>query len=387
MKIALFTDTYHPQTNGVVSYIDDSVKVLTRENEVVLFAPGSGHFRVEQVSPNFRIHWIPSAPFPFYEGYRIASINYKRVSNILRDENPDIVHAHAPVILGLQGLIAARRKGIPVVVTYHTHFPDYMPHLMNGRLPGALTKISEFTVKKLIRHSFARADVVTAPTNELVEELRSYGLRNVVHIPNGVDLSKLKADGRKIAAFRRRHGLGPGKKVVLYLGRVSFEKRLDVLLKAFRMMGLRNRVLVIAGSGPYMKEFRQLAADLRLRNVVFTGFLDQEDVAAAYRSADIFASASDTETFGLTFVEAMHAGIPVIGVNRLGAKEVVKDGKNGLLVEPGDSGKLARAMERLLRNVELRRRMGRAARQMALEYSIENSVRKTTAIYNLLRKR
>jgi len=95
MRIAIFTDTFFPQTNGVVAYLNDSIKLLCEKNEVILFAPGSGPLRVED-RKNLRIYWIPSSPFPFYEGYRIASLHYKRVSGLLAKEKPDIVHAHAP---------------------------------------------------------------------------------------------------------------------------------------------------------------------------------------------------------------------------------------------------------------------------------------------------
>lgn len=386
MKIALFTDTYHPQTNGVVSYMDDAMGELAKKHEVVLFAPGKRPFRKEHVSKNFSIYWIPSSPFPLYEGYRISSLNYPRVSRLLAAEMPDIVHAHAPVILGLQGVAAAKRNGIPVVITYHTHFPDYLMHLAKGKLAGMLRRMGEFMVKKLIKHSFRNADVVTAPTRELVHELRSYGLHNVTLLPNGVRLEKLKTDGRRVATFKRRHGLA-GRKVALYLGRVSFEKKLDVLLRAFARVEAKNAVLLIAGSGPALDGCKRMAVGMGLKNVVFTGFLSTEDVGAAYAASDIFVSPSDTETFGLTFIEAMNAGLPLIGVDRLGAKEVVKDGKTGILVRPGDHEALARAIDRLLGDTKLRQRMSAAARLDAPNYSIANSVRRTVLIYRrLLRK-
>lgn len=379
MKIALFTDTYLPQMNGVVAYLRDSIRLLSKENEVVLFAPGE-RFLVESKGRNLKIYWIPSAPFPFYEGYRIASVNYKRISGLLAKERPDIVHAHAPVNLGLQGMIAAKRKRIPLAVTYHTHFPDYVPHLMNGRLPGPLKELGKQTVKKLIRHAFGMADVVTAPTMELVRELRSYGLRNVVHLPNGIDFGSLRASRKRTEAFRKRHGI-PKKRVALYLGRISFEKKIDRLMEAFRLLG-KGESLVIAGGGPYLENFRRFARVIGLKNVVFTGFV--EDVASAYACADIFVSASDSETFGLTYVEAMHFGLPVVAVGRLGAKDIVQSGRNGFLVEPGKSREFARAAYRLLSDPALRRRMGREARESAKKYSIENSVRKTLDIYREL---
>jgi glycosyltransferase involved in cell wall biosynthesis len=386
MKIAIFTDTYVPQTNGVVAYLTDLIRILARENEVVLFAPGEGHFRYEKADEKFSIYWIPSSPFPFYEGYRIASMNYKRISGLLKREMPDIVHAHAPVNLGLQGILSAKRKKIPIVITYHTHFPDYVPHLLKGRLPGVFGKITEHTVKRLIRHVFSMADVVTAPTQELVDELASYGLRNVVYLPNGIDLDNLGCSRKELSDFRKSHRSMGGKKVVLYLGRISFEKKLDHLIRAFKLSEKKDRVLMIAGGGPYIKKFRDFALKMGAKNVLFTGFVKNK--GAAYLSADVFASASDSETFGLTYVEAMHFGLPVIGVRRLGAKEVIIHGKTGLLVEPGDISGLAGAMERLLKDKRLREKLGKAGRIQSKKYSIENSVRRTLRIYrNLAGKR
>lgn len=385
MKIALFTDTYSPQINGVVAYLNDAIGELSKKHAVVLFAPGEGPFRTEEKSKNFKIHWIPSSPFPFYEGYRVASMNLKRIDNLLASEMPDVLHAHAPINLGLQGLALAKRRKIPVVVTYHTHFPDYFPHLLNGKLPKSLGKVSDFTVKKMIKHTFKMADAVTAPTHELVNELRSYGLQNVHYLPNGINLDKLRPNAKEKKRFIAAHNIPSDKSVVIYLGRMSYEKRVDMLLIAFRLIESKDRLLLLAGGGPYLKSFKELARAMGIKNVIFTGFV--RDLAAAYSCGDVFASASDSETFGLTFVEAMHMGLPVIGVRRLGAKEVITEGKSGLLVEPGNAYELARAMELLLDDKAKRKKMGKEATRRADEYSIEKSVSKTIRIYNSVIKR
>ena len=385
MKIAVFTDTYTPQVNGVVTYLVDSVKALSQDNQIAIFAPGEGHYRAEKQAPNITVHWIPSAPFPLYEGYRMTSINYHRISRLLKKERPDIVHAHAPVILGLEGIIAAKRAHIPVVITYHTHFPDYVFSIMKGKLPSIFGKLSAFTVKKMIKHVFRMADVVTAPTQELVAELSSYGLDNVVLMPNGIDFSKFdipEGGKRGVSEFNALHKL-KGRKVLLYAGRVSFEKKVDTLLEAFSIVEGKfpDCSLVIVGSGPHLHTLKAMAHDLRLKNVVFTGFVEQETLGEAYRSADIFVSASDTETFGLTFIEAMHQGVPAIGVNRLGAKDVIDDGVCGLLAEPGAAASLAIAIERLLASKKLRSEMGKNAKKKAAHFTIDKVMRKTLFIY------
>ena len=383
LKIALFTDTYVPQINGVVAYVQDAIGELSKNHEVVLFAPGTGPLKLERVSEKFSIYWIPSTPFPIYEGYRISSLNYKRISDLLRKEKPDVVHAHAPVILGLQGMVSARRKKIPVVVTHHTHFPEYMPHLFSGRLLGFVNRISAYTVKKMIKHAYKMADVVIAPTEELARELRSYGIGNVVHLHNGIDFSKFECTPKCELEFRKKYGV-PKTSTILYLGRVSIEKKLEVLLEAYRSIEREGRLLLIVGGGPSLAQMKKRAAALGIKQIIFTGFVDRGHLGAAYLCGDVFASPSDTETFGLTFVEAMHQGIPAIGVSRLGAKEVIADGETGILVGPGNARELAAALDRLLSNDKLRQSMGQKARARAEEFSIEDNIEKTLKIYRKL---
>jgi len=381
MKVALFTDTYLPQLNGVAIYLGDAIRELAKKHEVILFAPGSGPLKIEHPQKNVKIYWIPSSPFPFYEGYRVASLNYKRVSDILKKEKPDIVHAHAPINLGLQGLLAAKRRKIPSVITYHTHFPDYVPHLLNGKLPKMFHEVSQAAVKKMINHIFRQADRVTAPTKELVSELKSYGLHNTVYLPNGINFEKLKCREGGGAKFRRKHRIGMDKNVAIYLGRLSFEKNLDSLLEAFKKIEKNDRVLLVAGGGPYLKKFKELAASLEIKNIVFTGFVHEKDVAAAYAAGDLFVSASHSETFGLTFVEAMYMGLPVIGVGKLGPQEIILNGKTGILVKPNRIDELATAMDKLFADEKLRRTMSVAARARSEEYSIRRSIEKTLEIY------
>ncbi len=346
--------------------------------------PGKREFFHERVSKNFCIYWIPSSPFPFYESYRVASMDYRHVSALVAKEKPDIIHAHAPINLGLQGMIAGKRKGVPVVATYHTHYPDYVPHLLNGKLPSIFGKVGHLTAKKFVKHTFGMADIVTAPTGELVSELRSYGMKNVVALQNGISLKKLRCTAKEAEQFRKAHSIPSGRRTVIYLGRISFEKRLDRLLEAYGRVEDDGKLLIVAGGGPYLEKFKALSGSLGIKNIVFTGFVKRP--AVAYAVADVFASASDSETFGLTFVEAMQMGLPVIGVRMLGAKDVITDMKDGLLVEPGDTEALAKAMRRLLEDEKLCGALAKEGRKTAKRFSIENSMKKTVGIYDKLLK-
>ncbi len=381
MKIAVFTDTYHPQKNGVVVFLTEALLELSKKHSVVLFAPGRQGPAVEDVNKNFRIYWMPASEFPFYEGYMMAKTTPLEINRILKQEKPDIVHLHAPVLLGIHGLIAAKKRGLPIVATYHTHFPDYLPHLLRGKLYKMVGGIGDFTTKKLIELVFSRADLSTAPTKELVRELKDYGVRNAVCLPNGINFGKMEASARACQEFRKAHGIGKDKKIVLYAGRVSFEKKLDVLLKAFKEVEDGKSVLVIVGTGPSLEKFRGMASELGLNDVIFTGFVDERMLSAAYAVADVFVSASDTETFGMTFVEAMHFGVPVIGVRKLGAKEMISDRKDGFLVKPGSHDRLAARIKELLGDESLRKRMGKEAKKTSAEYSIGKCIERTLELY------
>ncbi len=381
MKIALLTDSYYPQVNGVVVFLSALAKQLSRRHRVVLFAPGKKKFRKQKVSKNFSIWWVPASPFPFYKGYRMTHPHYRRLHSILEKEKPDIIHVHAPVLLGLMGLYAAKKLSIPSIATYHTHFPDYLPHLFGGSLLPFLEKLSQYPVKKLVKYFLSKASCSTAPTQQMVRELRSYGLRNVVYLPDGIELERKKP--RKIVTdeFRRRHKISSIRKVVLYVGRISFEKRLDLLLRAFSRIENNRRLLLVVGGGPYLHHLKRLASRLGVKNVRFTGFISREFLPAAYAVATVFASPSDTETFGLTFLEAMNSSLPCVGVRSLGAKELIKHGESGLVVKPGSATAFAKAVERLLKNATLRKRMGRKGKEISMRYDIRAVAKQAEELY------
>lgn len=387
MRVAIFTDTYLPQVNGVVSYLESTLPRIARTNDVVLFAPGERKkISVEEKGKRFRIYWIPASSFPYYEGYRMSKVALKDIERILKKERIDMVHAHAPVLLGLQGMMIAKKLKIPIVATYHTHLPDYLPYLLDGKFPGFLNSISQKTVKGLIRLVYCWADESTAPSEELVKELQGYGVKNTTRLPNGVDLDRMKSSEKLKQEFVKQYRIPRNKKIILYVGRVGFEKRLGTLLDAVKRLKTKKFQLVVVGSGPQLENYKHHADMLGLQSVIFTGFVEDRLLPAAYSVADVFVSPSDSETFGLTFIEAMATGLPVIGVNKLGPKELIKNGKNGFLVKAGDSRDMARKIEKLLSDSRLRKKMGEEAKNTAKGFSIDHSVKETIRIYRRLKK-
>jgi glycosyltransferase involved in cell wall biosynthesis len=263
------------------------------------------------------------------------------------------------------------------VATYHTHLPDYIPHLLKGRLPEFLKGPTTYPVKQLIKMVFSNARYTTAPTKLLVEELRSYGINNVVHLPLGIETKRLVVGRMGRQAFLKKYQLPSN-------ARISFEKKIEVLLKAFALLEDRNTFLFLVGGGPYLKKYQKMAKDLGIINLRFTGFVEDRMLGAAYACSTVFASASDTETFGLTFVEAMAAGVPVVGVRKLGAAEVIAHGRNGFLVRPGDHLAMAKKIKKLLLDAKLRRKIGANGRKTAKQYSLDECVKKMLSIYTEL---
>jgi 1,2-diacylglycerol 3-alpha-glucosyltransferase len=189
-------------------------------------------------------------------------------------------------------------------------------------------------------------DKVIAPTDEIKKILKENGFKGVEVLPSGMDLEKFKVN--RIKDLRKKFKIPKNAFVFIYFGRVSFEKRLDVLMKAFKMIEDDRTYLVIAGTGPFLKKFEEMGREIGIKNIRFTGFVPDEDLVSCYRMGDVFVSASDTETQGLVFVEAMACGLPVIGSDVGGSKDMIKDGKIGFLFKAGDENDLAEKMKKIM---------------------------------------
>ena len=371
LKIAIISDTYHPQKNGVVVFLDNIISKLKNRNQIVVIAPGNNE--KIQLKDGVKIRWVPSVPFPFYEGYRISRIGPKKLRDILEEEKPDVIHCHAPVLLGVLALMIAKDLRIPSIATYHTHFEDYFPHLLKGYFQNILKSIGSITSKKLVKRFYSKADVITAPSSEYVEMLKQYGLKNVKLLENGINLARFSTNAKDISGY---YGIPDGKKIALYLGRISFEKKIELLINSFKGSEF---VLVIVGSGPYLKKYMKFASGLK--NIIFTGFVDAKNLSYIYKSANIFVSASDSEVMPISFIEAMACGLPIVCPRSRGTVDLVKDNKNGLLFEAGNYMDLSKKVKELLSDNKKMIRMSVQAKKMARKFSIDNCYKKTLEIY------
>lgn len=377
MKVGIFTDTYVPDTNGVVTV----VRLMERElrkagHEVLVFAPAHPGFR-DEGSHVFRFR---SVRLVLYRGLRLAIPYNRRAFAILRDL--DIVHSQDPFSVGLVGFWASMRYGIPHVHTYHAQYVEYRKYLPYPIRP------SRRAVERLSRILCNQCDAIIAPSAALGRELLRYGVRVPVHVlPFGVDEEPF--EGPPAWDLRQSLGLPPDAEILLYVGRLGWEKNIELVIRSFRRVAAaRPGVwLVIIGGGPHRPALEGLVGELALTGrVVFVGPLPWERLADPYRQATLFVFASKTETQGLVVMEAMTAGLPVVAVRAMGVEDLVQSGETGILVDDDEEAFSAACLE-LLADDGRRRELGRRARAWARAHSAQASVAQVIGIYEGTRER
>jgi glycosyltransferase involved in cell wall biosynthesis len=289
----------------------------------------------------------------------------------LLDFQPDIMHIAAPDLLGQAALALAQAHNIPAVASYHTRYETYLRHYW-------YLAFLEGTLKRSLRRFYGACREVYVPSDSVRETLLADGLKdNFKPWPRGIDTARFAPDKRD-PAWRARHGIGPDELVILHVSRLVREKRLDTLTAALKQFDLPHRV-VIVGDGPD----RDLA-QRELPHAVFTGFLDGNELAAAFASSDIFLFPSDTESFGNVTLEAMASGLPCVCADATGSRSLVVDGETGFLAHADDAEGFARHLTRLAQDSALRLRMGAAARSRALGFSWEETLARMLGYYRAL---
>jgi glycosyltransferase involved in cell wall biosynthesis len=356
MRVLYCTDTYPPQINGVSIVTALSVSGLTRRGwECAVVAPrypGAQYLEpaaVETLS-------LPSLPLPGYPEVRLAVSGRSEVRRLVQQFRPDLVHCATEFTVGRMGQRAAAAAGVPAVSSYHTDFGRYAEAYGLPWLRGAVTRY-------LTRFHRRSARVYT-PSAVSRDELSRLGLDEVEVWGRGVDTA-LFHPGRRSQTLRAELGMG-SRFTFVYVGRLAPEKRVDVIVEAYRRASSTVPAgvihLIIAGAGPQEAELRAAAPP----GATFLGYLDRESrLPDLYANCDAFVFASVTETLGLVVLEAMASGLPVFAAPEGGVRDHLRDGTNGLTYEAGDASALARAMLLLANEWELTAGLARGARETA----------------------
>lgn len=296
----------------------------------------------------------------------------------------EIVHSHSPIPYSdLPALLYAKRKNVPFVLTYQYDGQETGGSFIRN------TGVSVYN-KYLLNKVLDYADVIIATTKSYVEEskfLKGYKDK-ITLIPNGINIDEFNISYSK-EECRNKLGLSADKKIILFLGSLVPYKGPDILLKAFSIIKkeIPDVELVFAGRGEMQKELEKLAEKFSVKeSIKFAGFIEEDLKPFYYKAADIFCLPSTNmgESFGIVNLEAMASGVPIISSNLGGIPDIVEDGKNGLLVKPGDSKSLADAMIFLLENEDARKKMGNDGKMKVEDYSWKKIAEKTEEIYEKL---
>lgn len=303
MNIGLFTDTYFPQLSGVATSIQTLKNALEKNgHSVFIFTTTDPHLGKGTIEPN--VFRVSSVPFVSFTDRRIAFRGLFQATKIAKEVKLDIVHTQTEFSMGMIGKYVAHSLGIPAIHTYHTMYEDYLHYVLNGHL------LKPYHVKQFTKAYLHNMDGVVAPSERVKETLTRYGVTIPMQvIPTGVDLTAINENPRR--DVRKELGIDSNQKVILTLSRVAAEKKIDQILDVLPTIleSEPNVKFVIAGDGPDVQPLKDQVARLSLEDyVIFAGSVEHSDVGNYYRMADLFVSASDTETQGLTYIEALAAG-------------------------------------------------------------------------------
>ena len=351
MRIALFTETFLPKVDGIVTRLRHTIEHLERNGDrVLVVAPEGGLTEYKGA----KVYGIPGMPLPLYPELKLALPPIGTKSAIEKFQ-PDLIHVVNPAVLGVGGIYYAKTLNVPLVASYHTHLPQYLQHYGLGALEGVLWE--------LLKAAHNKAELNLCTSSAMVKELINHGIERVDLWQRGVDTDMFQPH---LASRQMRSRLSQGHPedpLLLYVGRVSAEKQIDQIKPVLE--AIPQARLAIVGDGPNRETLEAHFAGTKTN---FVGYLQGLELASAFASADAFVFPSRTETLGLVLLEAMAAGCPVVAARSGGIPDIVTNGVNGYLFEPDDPDGAITATKSLLEATEIREELRTNARAEAEQW-------------------
>jgi len=358
LRIAVVTETYPPEVNGVAMTLGRLVNGLqVRNHQVQLIRPRQHSDDQPQPTATLSEHLQRGVALPRYEGLKMGLPAKAALTRLWTRQRPDVVQIATEGPLGWSALAAANKLRLPVASDFHTNFHSYSSHYGFGLLRRAIVAY--------LRKFHNKAAVTLVPTEGIRRELLAHGYENIEIIGRGVD-TQLFHPGRRDAALRAQWGVGENETAVLYVGRLAAEKNLSLVFSAFDAMHQVHPAtrLVLVGDGPERAGWQAKRPD-----AIFCGTQVGETLAAHYASGDVFLFPSLTETWGNVTIEAMASGLAVVAYDCAAAEEIILHGENGLKVAPEDQAAFIAQAASLAPDVARQRRLGTAAAARAAQLS------------------
>jgi 1,2-diacylglycerol 3-alpha-glucosyltransferase len=379
MNIGIFTDTYLPSINGIVTSIEIFRKELIGlDHNVYIFCP-----IVKKYTPELRkedeknnIYRYLAMPYPLYREYRLVIPFPTRIKKI-KKLHLDIIHFHTPLCMGLFATYMSRRLKIPLIQTYHTYIAEYVHYvpLPKKVLTPLAIKLSKFYCNF--------STFVLSPSSVIKEVLLSYGVKSdIVVLPTGIE--RFNGEIRSAEATRKKYRIPDGKRILICVGRITKEKNFPFLINAFQLIEkqIPDTLLIFIGDGPMRQYLQNQAKKLGIGDKVqFLGYVRRNEVMNILVASDLFIFASQTETQGLSLLESMAAGTPVVAVKAMGVIDIVKDNKGGFLTNP-DKKEFVKKVTELLLDGNLYNKKTEEAMKVAAQYSSHQLTIQLLRYYN-----
>ncbi|XP_050212380.1 sulfoquinovosyl transferase SQD2 [Mercurialis annua] len=367
-RIALFVEpSPFAYVSGYKNRFQNFIRYLREMGDEVMVV--TTHEGVPQEFYGAKLIGSRSFPCPLYDKVPLSLALSPRIISEVARFKPDIIHASSPGIMVFGALIIAKLLCVPIVMSYHTHVPVYIPRYTFSWLVTPMWLVIKFLHRA--------ADLTLVPSVAIGKDLQAAKVTaaNKIRLWNkGVDSESFHPRFRSHEMRCRLSNGEPDKPLIVHVGRLGVEKSLDFLKKVMdRLPGAR---IAFIGDGPYRAELEEIFTGMP---AVFTGMLGGDELSEAYASGDVFAMPSESETLGLVVLEAMSSGIPVVGVRAGGIPDIIppeQEGKTGYLFSPGDLDDCLSKLEQLLYNRELRETMGKAARKEMEQYDWRAATKK-----------
>lgn len=409
MKIAITSDLYYPMTNGVAVFAHNLARGLAkRGHEVLVICPSFNGKKHRTKQDGVTTVYLRSIRFPFYpdqinevpngkeflglplprlayrHGLWITVEPYPEVKRALDKFQPDVIHNQTAEMVAIAVRRYAKKNDVPLVSTGHA-YPDNITSQL--RLLKPIKKPLDVVLRAYMASFLKHSEYATMPTemaiDDLVPKKRKRFNVTVEPLSNGVDLAKF-SPGKVPERFYRKYHLSPGRPIILYIGRVDPEKSLSNVVMSFAAVldEIPEAMLVIAGDGTDRRHLQDLAESLGIeKSVRFLGRVMPSDTVELYRAADLFATASETETQGIVLIEAAATGLPLVAVDAGAVRELCQHKKNGLLCQPGDIDEMADAMVRILQDKTLQEKYGQKSIEIAKKHDLNYTLKRFEEIY------
>lgn len=384
MKILLATESYWPNFDGgAILERRLALEMAERGHNVKIIAPGKYYWDYIEKDGKTIIYRQKSDILLLAPSYRISFWPFFSVPKIIRKFKPDVIHIHNNALIGQTALWAAKRNKIPVLGTNH-----FMPENALLNIPHILSKPLSKIVWRSIVKFYNKCNFVTSPTQTAINILIEHGLKTPSEpISNGIDLKIFKPASQAKEKLRSQFKL-PKKPIVLYLGRVNKEKRLDIFVKSVpEVLKEIDATFLIVGDGNAMSSLKNLARSLDVeKEIIFYGKVSEEDKPKMYQLADVFAISSPAELQSIVTLEALASGLPVVSCNVCALPELVHDNENGCLFSLEDYCQMAQGIVKILKDPVLKEKMGRKSIEIAENHSREKSFDKFEKLYKELKE-